>query len=113
MSGVLHEPLGGPPPPGPPRPPPPGPRPPPGPPGPPKFGRGKAALRPSRTWSSLNEPAFSVSHSANHFSKADLSSPRVSEPSLSASAALKRPGATNPPGPPPRHGKTPFDLAPE
>src|SRR2546425_12855255 len=88
--------------PGPPRP-----RPPPGPakpaPGPPKFDWGKAALRPVRSFSSVSEPLFSASHSANHFAKVSLNTTRVSEPSLLASVAVKRPGPMNIAGPkPPR-----------
>src|SRR5262245_54962992 len=109
MIGVLHDPPIGPPkpprPPGPPgpRPPPgpPGPRPPPGPPEPPKFGRGSAALRPSRSFSSLSEPLLSLSQSANHFAKVRFNSSRVNEPSLSASAAVNRPGAAPRAGPKP------------
>src|SRR5206468_2388987 len=84
---------------------PPGPRPPPGPAPPAKFGRGSAALRPSRILSSFKNPLLSASHSPNHFSNVPFNSLRVSEPSLSVSAALKRPGPTNLPGPnPPRPG---------
>src|SRR5207249_265055 len=76
-----------------------------GPPGPPKLGRGRAAFRPSRRFSSFNEPVFSASHSANHFANVSLSSVRVSEPSLLASTAAKKPGprngSPNPPRPPP------------
>src|SRR5437016_1559922 len=103
MTGVLQDPLGLPPPAKPPRPPgrrsPPGP---PGPPGPPKFGRGRTAVRPSRSLSSVSAPPLSESHSANHFSKVPFSSARVSDPSLSVSAAVKRPGPMNLPGPNPR-----------
>src|SRR5438309_697334 len=99
--GVLHDPPIGPL--KPPRPPdPPGPRPPPGPPGPPKYGRGSAAVSPSRSLSSLSKPLLSESHSSNHFSNVAFSSARVSDPSLSMSPAVKRPGPMNLPGPNPR-----------
>src|SRR5438552_10159156 len=99
INGVLHDPPTGPPGPRPPGPPGPRPPPPPGPPGPPKLGRGRAAFKPSRSLSSSSRPLLSESHSANHFSNVPLSSARVREPSLSASAAAKRPGAINLPGP--------------
>src|SRR6266446_7102201 len=109
--GVLQDPPGPPrPPPGPPRLP--GP---PGPPGLPKFGRVSAAFKPSRNWATSSEPLLSESHSANHFSNVPFNSARVSEPSLSVSAALKRPGPTNRPGPappPPRRDPPPAGPPP-
>lgn len=95
--------------------PPPGPPGPPGPPPPPKFGRGKAAFNPSRILFSSSEPLLSVSQSTNHFAKVLFSSTRVSEPSLSLSAAEKNPRPMKPPPPgprPPPGGRAPSGLAP-
>src|SRR5258707_14594853 len=87
--GVLHEPVGSPPP-GPPGPP--GPRPP---------GLARTVFNPSRNWRSSRDPLLSASQAANHLENVPFNSSRVSTPSLSASATEKIPGPTNRPAPAP------------
>src|SRR6476660_2859757 len=54
---------------------------------------------PSRSWSSLSFPVFSVSQEANHLANPAVNSSRLSEPSLLISKACMTTGARKIPGP--------------